>query len=613
MRSSLTEAMASASEQKLELERRVERLERELSREQAKTRALSDISTALGSTLDPDELLTLVASRITEVIDADRSTIYLLDESGEHLVSRVAEGRGSAEIRLKVGEGLAGWVAKTGERLNIQDAYQDVRFDAEWDRRTGYLTRTTLCVPMKNQHGRTLGVVQVLNKRAGSFTQDDEALLTALATQAAVAIENSKLFISVINKNMELLDTKEQLERRVHELDVLFEIAQVSASATELDDLLEGVLARAVRAIEAEAGAILIADQRGNLRFRSAVGGDPEAIKRHTIPRGEGISGWVARNRRPQVVNDVDEDDRHARGIAERVGYHPRSVLAVPLSWEDGVGALELLNKHGGQSPFTDEDVRAASLIANHISTAIGLASARSRQRKQERLSTIGRLLSSVLHDLKTPMTIISGYTQMLVGEDSAEERRRLADSILRQVELINAMTRETIAFARGDRSLWVRKVYLKSFFEELRDQLERELEARNVTIGLKLLDRGIARFDEHKIQRAVHNLARNAAEAIGDRGGRFDIEVDRDEDGALVLRFIDDGPGISEEIRDGLFESFTTHGKVSGTGLGLAIVRKIALDHGGTITVDSRPGHTVFTIVLPQTESASGVYPAAS
>ncbi|HJL16564.1 MAG TPA: GAF domain-containing sensor histidine kinase [Sandaracinaceae bacterium LLY-WYZ-13_1] len=606
--------MASKSEDAAETEERIARLEHALAREQAKTRALSDISAALGSTLDLDELLALVASKITEVIDADRSTIYLLDDDGQHLVSRVAEGQGSSEIRLKVGEGLAGWVARTGEKLNIRDAYQDVRFDAEWDRRTGYRTRSTLCVPMKNRHGRTLGVVQVLNKAEGHFTADDEALLTALATQAGVSIENGKLFISVINKNMELLDIKEQLERRVRELDVLFEIAQVSASASELDEMLEGVLARAVRAIEAEAGAILMAEPSGDLRFRSAVGGHPDVVKRQTIRRGDGISGWVARHGRAQVVNDVEADDRHAKEVADRVGYHPRSVLAVPLSWEEGSGALELLNKHGGQTPFTDEDVRTASLIANHISTAIGLAEARARKGKRDRLSTIGQLLSSVLHDLKTPMTIISGYVQLLVKEDDGDERARLAQSVLRQVELINAMTRETIAFARGDRSVWVRKVYLHKFFAELKEQLERELEGRGIEIALDLRDRGVARFDQHKIQRAVHNLARNAAEALGEEGGRFDMIVERrGEDDALVLRFRDDGPGVPDEIRYALFDSFTTHGKQGGTGLGLAIVRKIVDDHDGTITVDSRPGQTEFRIVLPQHAGESGVHPAVA
>lgn len=595
------------------MEVQVARLTRELSRERAKTRALADISAALGSTLDLDELLALVASRITEVIDVERSTIYLLADDGEHLVSRVAEGETSAEIRLKVGEGLAGWVARTGEKLNIKDAYQDVRFDAEWDRRTGYRTRSTLCVPMKNRHGRTLGVVQVLNKRVGTFTPEDEALLTALATQAAVSIENGKLFISVINKNMELLEIKEQLERRVRELDVLFEIAQVSASATELDDLLEGVLARAVRAIEAEAGAILLAEPNGDLRFRSAVGGHPDVVKRHVIPKGTGISGWVARHNKAQVVNDVEEDDRHSREVANHVGYHPRTVLAVPLRWEEGNGALELLNKHHGEAPFTEEDVRTASLIANHISTAISLASSRVRKGKQERLSTIGQLLSSVLHDLKTPMTIISGYVQLLANETDLDERSRLSASVLRQVELINAMTRETIAFARGDRSVWMRKVYLHKFFQELKEQLERELEGRGVTIDLDLRDKGIARFDQHKIQRAVHNLARNAAEALGDEGGRFEIIVDRHGDGSLLLHFSDDGPGIPDEIRHALFDSFTTHGKEDGTGLGLAIVRKVVDDHDGTITVASKPGRTTFTIVLPQTAGESGVHPAVA
>ena len=606
--------MSERLEDDVSAEVRIARLERALAREQAKTRALADISAALGSTLDLDELLALVASKITEVIDADRSTIYLLDDDGEHLVSRVAEGQGRSEIRLKVGEGLAGWVARSGEKLNIKDAYQDVRFDAEWDRRTGYRTRSTLCVPMKNRHGRILGVVQVLNKRLGPFTGEDEALLAALAAQAAVSIENGKLFISVINKNMELLEIKEQLEKRVRELDVLFEIATVSASATDPEDMLEGVLARAVRAIDAEAGAILLAEPNGDLRFRSAVGGDPEAVKAQVIRRGSGISGWVARHGKPQVVNDVEEDARHAKDIADRVGYHPRSVLAVPLSWEDGNGALELLNKHGGSSPFTDEAVRTASLIANHISTAIGLASARLRRGKQERLSTIGQLLSSVLHDLKTPMTIISGYVQLLVREDDEDERDRLAESVLRQVELINAMTRETIAFARGDRSVWVRKVYLHKFFAELKDQLERELEGRGVSIGLELRDKGIARFDEHKIQRAVHNLARNAAEALGAEGGRFDITVDRDHlDNSLLLVFEDDGPGIPEEIRHAVFESFTTHGKQGGTGLGLAIVRKIVDDHEGTIEVQSEPGKTTFRIRLPQVAGESGIHPAVA
>src|SRR5262245_55711735 len=120
-------------------------LERELRRERDRLRSLQEIGAALGSTLDLNELLSLVLERITRVMDADRSTLYLLDEDAGELWSKVAQGDDVQEIRLKVGDGLAGWVAKHGRSLNIEDAYQDVRFDAEWDRRSGYRTRSTLC------------------------------------------------------------------------------------------------------------------------------------------------------------------------------------------------------------------------------------------------------------------------------------------------------------------------------------------------------------------------------------------------------------------------------------------------------------------------------------
>jgi signal transduction histidine kinase len=584
----------------------VEELERTLAREQEKLRALQDIGAALGSTLDLNELLVLVLDRVSNLMEADRSTLYLLDEETNELWSKVAQGEEIVEIRLRVGDGLAGWVAKTGRTLNIKDVYKDPRFDAEWDRRTGYRTRSTLCVPMKNQHGRTIGVVQVLNKAHGHFTGDDESLLHALAAQAAVSIENSKLFLSVVGKNMELLETKEQLERKVRELDVLFEIAQVSASALELDELLEGVLARAMHAVDAEAASILLTeDDTGDLRFRAAVGGEPEAVRRIKIKAGEGICGWVARNGRPQVVNDVEKDPRHSREIAQSTGYSPRSVLCVPLNWGDGTGALELLNKSQGRDPFTDDDVKLATMIAGHVSTAIRLARARERREREERLSTIGQFLSGVLHDLKTPMTVVNGYVQLLSEEKDAEMRARYAELVQRQVELINAMTRETLAFARGDRKLWVRKVYLHKFFGDVVDQLKREMEERGIEVELDLGDRGIARFDAHKVQRALHNLGRNAAEAIGTGGGRIVISVSRrSDDGAILIEFADDGPGIPEAIRGRLFAAFSTHGKDHGTGLGLAIVRTIVEDHGGTIDVESEPGNTVFHVVLPQPET---------
>lgn len=587
-----------------------------MERERAKLRTLQDIGVLLGSTLDLNELLTMVLGRISEVMEADRSTLYLLDEDTGELWSKVAQGEHTVEIRLNLGEGLAGSVAKTGKSLNLKDAYQDVRFDSEWDRRTGYRTRSVLCVPMRNQHGRIIGVVQVLNRKNGYFKQEDEALLSALGAQAAVSIENSKLFLSVVGKNIELLETQEQLQKKIRELDVLFEIATVSASAMELDELLQGVLARTMRAVDAEAASILLTDDAtGDLHFRAAVGGQPEKVQRLQIKAGQGICGWVARNNKPQVVNRVAEDERHSRNISEQVGYHPRSVLCVPLRWAEGddrlgTGAVELLNKSKGQADFTDDDLKLATVIAGHISTAIQQARARDRREREERLSALGQFLSGVLHDLKSPMTVIKGYTRLMAKEGDTEARAALVETVLRQVDILDAMTRETLAFARGDTKLWVRKVYLYRYFEDLAHQLRQALGDR-ITVELELRNRGVAHFDAPKIQRAVHNLGRNAAEAIAgpDRSGSgtFRIVVDKDPaEGTLLLSFEDDGPGVADAVRERLFESFTTHGKEGGTGLGLAIVKQIVQDHRGTIDVESAPGRTVFRVMLPQPEDTS-------
>lgn len=585
----------------------VEHLRELLEQERAKVRALEDIGVALGSTLDLTELLALVVNRVSQVVDADRSTLYLLDEETSELWSKVAQGEQVVEIRLRLGEGLAGWVAQSGKSLNIKDAYLDSRFNSFWDQQTGYRTRSIMCVPMKNHHGRTLGVIQVLNKRDGYFTVDDESLLSALASQAAVCVENSKLFLSVVGKNMELLETKNQLERKVRELDVLVEMANVAATAGKLDDLLEGVLSRTMSAIDAEAASILLSDEHtGDLRFRCAIGGAPDAVKRVRIKAGEGICGWVAINGEPQIVNDVRYDQRHSRDLENDIGYHPRSVLCVPLRWEDGVGALELLNKSGGEANFTEDDLKLAAVIAGQVSSAIGLARAREQREREERLSTIGQLLSGVLHDLKTPITVISGAVQLLVSERDEAKRQHLADRVVRQVGVINSLIRETLAFARGESTLWVRKVYLHKFFGDLRDELAQEFRGRNMVVQLDLKDRGIAHFDQHKLNRAIYNLARNAAEALSGEPGTLTLSTERRAaDGALLIGVTDTGPGISEAIRGRLFESFATYGKTGGTGLGLAIVRKIVHDHGGTIGVESVPGETRFTIVLPEAEKS--------
>src|SRR6201991_5080529 len=126
-------------------------LRSELAREQGKLRALQDIGQALGNTLDVEELVSVLLTRVSRIMDSERSTLFVVDDNTSELWTRFTHAGQTYEIRLKPGQGLSGWAAKWGRTVNVKDAYQDVRFDAEWDKRTGFRTRSTLCVPVTSR------------------------------------------------------------------------------------------------------------------------------------------------------------------------------------------------------------------------------------------------------------------------------------------------------------------------------------------------------------------------------------------------------------------------------------------------------------------------------
>ncbi len=157
-------------------------------------RSLLDISRAMTAEQDLDRLLDLIMDRTTELLNAERSTLFLYDEASDELYSRIAQKSEVEEIRVEMGEGIAGSVAQDRKIINIRDAYEDDRFNADVDKETGFRTRSILCAPLINQTGDLIGVVQVLNKEGGPFTDYDEELLEGLSANAAVALENARLF-----------------------------------------------------------------------------------------------------------------------------------------------------------------------------------------------------------------------------------------------------------------------------------------------------------------------------------------------------------------------------------------------------------------------------------
>ena len=157
-----------------------------------------EVTHTLSGELQLDTLLQRVMQATTELLDADRSTLFVYDPKTEELWSRFAEGLGTKEIRFRATEGLAGAVFYSGKHENISDPYNDSRFNQEFDRRTGYRTESILCMPITGKNGERIGVTQVLNKRGAGFTSRDEARLRAFSAQIAITLENASLFDEVL-------------------------------------------------------------------------------------------------------------------------------------------------------------------------------------------------------------------------------------------------------------------------------------------------------------------------------------------------------------------------------------------------------------------------------
>ncbi len=595
----------------------------------AKFTCMLEISSALGTTFHIDDLLKIVVEKTTELMDAERSTLFLVDEETGELWSKIVQGTMNIEIRLKLGQGIAGWVAKTGKSLNIRDAYTDPRFNPKVDEESGYQTRNILCQPIRNLQGEIIGVIQVLNRVSGNFTDEDEYLLSAIAAQAAIAIENSKLYLAAIAQNMELIEIKDKLEHKVAELDMLFELERQISRSKSGEDLFRGVFSKTLELVHAQAAALTLRGDRFHQLFtlidRSEDWDEPEwSFEQHTIKAGDNIAAEVMtvaeailwRRGEEEVEGGTMSGDAIEEAIMvteELLGKSINNFIAVPLMEDEQVlGALEIFNTiefaDDGLVGFSDDDRKIITLVASQLTASIQARRRRDEEEKNERLASIGQMLSGVLHDFKNPMAIISGYVQLMSRADDQEIRQTYASSILKQFDQLNQMTRELLMFARGERNILLRKVFMHKFMEEVRELLEPELRNRNVELEIELEYRNDIKLDQVKMKRAILNLARNAAEAMdtSESPGLFRVVVSKsvDEESGkpeLVMALSDNGQGIPPEIRDRLFESFVTQGKKDGTGLGLAIVKKIIEDHEGRIDFETEMGEgTTFFIHLP-------------
>jgi adenylate cyclase len=320
-----------------------------------RTTALVDVANRVSDTLSLDVLFPRLMEVVTEILNAERSSLFLYDAETRELFSRVMQGNVMGEVRFPADRGIAGSVFTSGRSEIIADAYADPRFNRSVDTETGYRTRNILCVPIRNKKKVVIGVTQALNKREGEFDLEDMQSLEALSSQAAAALENARMF--------------ERVERAQREEAVLLDVVSSITSEIMLDPLLEKILAAATQLLGADRGALFIHDPATAELWSRVVEGDVSREIR--FPANAGIAGECFTSGAHININDAYADPRFNPEVDRGTGYRTRNILCMPITTKSGnkVGVMEILNKKEG--PFTVADQRRLAALCAQAAISI--------------------------------------------------------------------------------------------------------------------------------------------------------------------------------------------------------------------------------------------------
>ncbi len=316
---------------------------------------LVEVADTVTCQLSLDHQLPRLIELIVAALDAERASLFLADPETGELFSRIAQGEGVTEIRIRATTGIAGAVFGSGMTEIVVDAYHDARFIQQVDRQTGYRTRNILCAPLRNRLGQTIGVTQVLNKRSGCFTKTDAALLEAINRQAASALEQAQLV--------------EQLDRLRREEEELLAITEAISTELRIDPLLGRIVHAATGLLDAERSTLFIYDAASDELWSRVAEGNGETQIR--IPAKAGIAGAAFTSGEVLNVPNAYAHPLFNPAIDRQSGFRTRNLLNVPVIDRAGehLGVLQVLNKRGG--PFTPSDIRRLKAFSAEIAVAI--------------------------------------------------------------------------------------------------------------------------------------------------------------------------------------------------------------------------------------------------
>lgn len=246
-------------------------------------------------------------------------------------------------------------------------------------------------------------------------------------------------------------------------------------------------------------------------------------------------------------------------------------------------------------------DIRTGDELQELAEDFNEMAAKLAEAQRQDRLALVGRMASTIIHDIRNPLTTIRGYAPLLEeGSLSKSDRQEFVKVITESTNRITDMVQDLLDFSRGqERSLQWGTLSLSDFLQDFAALVRRDFERSPVAFQWTVVQDAVVNLDVRKMQRVLINMVSNARDAM-ENGGQIRVEADV-QAGQAILRVIDNGPGIPEEIRDRLFQPFVTYGKPHGTGLGLTICQQFVEAHGGTIEVETATGQgTTFTIRIP-------------
>jgi signal transduction histidine kinase len=490
----------------------------------------------------------------------------------------------------------------------------DVKADADYALGTmavvgGY--RSAVGVPILRD-GRPIGSIAITRAQAGLLADRQIELLKTFADQAAIAIENARLFDEVQARTRELTQS-------VEELRALGQVTQAVNSTVDLETVLTTIVAKATQLSNTEAGAIYVFDDATHeFRLRATYGLDDAVVaelRDSHIRIGEtAISDAVERGT-PIQIPDVQNDPSATLDVIVRAGF--RALLLVPLlGTERIVGALVVRRKQPGEFPKSTVELlqtfAAQSVLAVQNARLFSEIEDKSRQ-LQLASEHKSQFLASMSHELRTPLNAIIGLTEMMVtnaarfGTDKAlEPLRRVNAAGTHLLSLINEIL-DLSKIEAGKLELNPEPVNLARLIDEVIGTAGQLAEKNKNRLTVEAQENvGALTADLMRLKQILLNLLSNACKFTKD--GEVALRVRKVADGRdwVELAVADTGIGLTAEQQAKLFQDFTqadslTARRYGGTGLGLAISRKLARMMGGDVTVTSEPGEgSVFTVRLP-------------